>query len=58
MLWGPIYYSQEMRSYSLLILFTILTIYFWWGIMMSLRERRTLPVDGAVGYVLSAVACV
>ena len=56
-LWAPIYYSQETRSYSLLILFTILTTYFWWGIMMSLRERRALPVAGAVGYVLCSVAC-
>lgn len=56
-LWAPIYYSQETRSYSLLILFTILTTYFWWGIMMNLRERRTLPVAGTVGYILCSVAC-
>lgn len=54
--WAPVYYSQEARSYALLILFSIITTYFWWGLLQNLRLRRTLPVMGALGYVLGAVA--
>ena len=55
--WAPVYYSQEARSYSLLILFSILTAYFWWGLLQNLRTRRTLPLVEAVMYVLCAVVC-
>ncbi|HEX6711683.1 MAG TPA: glycosyltransferase family 39 protein, partial [Rubrobacter sp.] len=56
-LWAPIYYSQEARSYSILILFSVLTSYFWWGVMLSLRYRRELPTREAVWYVVCAVLC-
>jgi mannosyltransferase len=56
-LWGPIYYSQEARAYSMLILLSILTSYFWWGVMVGLRYRRELPVREAALYVLCAVLC-
>lgn len=55
--WAPIYYSQEARSYSLLILFCIITTYFWWSLLQNLRARRTLPMVEALLYVASAVAC-
>ena len=55
--WAPVYYSQEARSYSLLILFSILTTYFWWGLLQNLRERRTLPIVEALLYVASAMVC-
>jgi mannosyltransferase len=56
-LWAPIYYSQEARSYSMLILLSILTSYFWWGVMLGLRYRRELPVRDAALYVVCAVLC-
>ncbi|MDQ3864418.1 MAG: glycosyltransferase family 39 protein [Actinomycetota bacterium] len=56
-LWAPIYYSQEARSYSMLILLSILTTYFWWGVMLGLRYRRELPAREAALYVVCAVLC-
>jgi mannosyltransferase len=55
--WAPIYYSQEARAYSMLILLSILTSYFWWGVMLGLRYRRELPAREAALYVISAVVC-
>jgi mannosyltransferase len=56
-LWAPVYYSQEVRSYSIVILLSILTAYFWWGIMLGLRYHRELPARDAVLYVVCAVLC-
>jgi len=56
-LWAPIYYSQEARSYSMLILLSILTTYFWWNVMLGLRYRRELPAREAALYVIGAVLC-
>ena len=55
--WAPIYYSQEARSYSMLILLSILTTYFWWSVMLGLRYRRELPAREAALYVICAVLC-
>jgi mannosyltransferase len=56
-LWAPIYYSQEARPYSMLILLSILTSYFWWDVMMGLRYRGGLPKREAALYVVCAVLC-
>ena len=56
-LWAPIYYSQEARSYSMLILLSILTTYFWWNVMLGLRYRRELPARDAALYVICALLC-
>ena len=56
-LWAPVYYSQEARSYSIVILLSILTAYFWWGVMLGLRYRRELPARDAVLYAVCAVLC-
>jgi mannosyltransferase len=55
--WAPIYYSQEARVYSMLIVLSILTTYFWWGVMLGLRYRRELPIREAALYVVCAVLC-
>jgi mannosyltransferase len=55
--WAPIYFSQEARVYSMLILLSILTTYFWWGVMLGLRYRRELPAREAALYVVCAVLC-
>lgn len=56
-LFAPLYYSQEARSYSLLLLFSVLTAYFWWGTMTSLRAGKRTPPWEAAGYVGSAIVC-
>ncbi|AHY47097.1 Dolichyl-phosphate-mannose-protein mannosyltransferase [Rubrobacter radiotolerans] len=54
---APVYYSQEARSYSLLLLFSVLTALLWWRVYGRLREgRRPAPVDAAL-YVAAALAC-
>ncbi|HEX6384538.1 MAG TPA: glycosyltransferase family 39 protein [Anaerolineae bacterium] len=56
-LWTPIYYSQEARPYSLLLLSSVVTTYLWLGIVKRLaREESPFPFE-TVGYVIaSAVA--
>jgi mannosyltransferase len=55
--WAPIYFSQEARVYSMLILLSILTSCFWWNIMIGLRYHRELPTREAALYVICAVLC-
>ena len=55
--WAPIYFSQEARVYSMLILLSILTSYFWSEIMLGLRYRRKLPTREAALYVICAILC-
>jgi mannosyltransferase len=55
--WAPIYFSQEARVYSMLILLSILTSYFWWGVMLGLRYARDLPTRDAALYVICAILC-
>ena len=55
--WAPIYFSQEARVYSMLILLSILTSYFWWSVMLGLRYRRELPTRESALYVVCAVLC-
>ena len=56
-LWPTVYYSQEARPYAMLILLSILTSYFWWDLMQSLRYRRELPGREAACYIVFAVFC-
>ncbi len=56
-LWAPVYFSQEARPLSLLILLSILTSYFWWDLMLGLRYRGELPKWEAAWYVVCAVLC-
>ena len=55
-LWAPIYYSQEARAYSFLLLAAALSGYFWFGTMEKLAESEKLSLWESAGYVLSAVA--
>jgi mannosyltransferase len=56
-LWPTIYYGQEAAPYTLLILLSILTSYFWWDLMTGLRYRGELPKREAIWYVACAVLC-
>ncbi len=55
-LWAPIYYSQEARNYSLLLLFTELAAYFWLGMVLQTREREPWKQRDVLGYILTALA--
>jgi uncharacterized membrane protein len=55
-LWAPIYYGQEARAYSLLLLFTLLATYFWVAVVRDLAFRSRVSTYEVFGYVLSAVA--
>ena len=55
-LWTPIYYSQEARAYSLLLLFALLATYFWVALVRDLAYGSRVSVYEALGYVVSAAA--
>ncbi|MBA3950445.1 MAG: glycosyltransferase family 39 protein [Rubrobacter sp.] len=55
--WTGVYFSQETRSYSVLILLSIVTAFLWWNVMGGLREERRLPKAETVAYVLAAILC-
>ena len=55
--WTGIYFSQETRSYSILILLSIVAAYLWWGVMCGLREERGLPAAETLAYIMVAVLC-
>lgn len=57
-LWCPIYYSQEARNYSFLILFSILSGGFWLMLIQQFRRETAPGFWLMVGYVFSALlAC-
>jgi mannosyltransferase len=54
-LWFPIYYSQEARCYSMLLLFTMIATYFWISIVRGLNEGSK-PSSYQIGaYVISSL---
>jgi hypothetical protein len=55
-LWAPVFYGQEARSYSFLLFAAALSGYFWFGIMEKLEGSERLAPWESAGYVLSAVA--
>jgi 4-amino-4-deoxy-L-arabinose transferase-like glycosyltransferase len=55
-LWAPIYYSQEARSYAFMLLFSMLSVYYLIGIIYSIKNSLAISRFDYVGYVLSAVA--
>jgi uncharacterized membrane protein len=52
----PLYYSQEGRAYSLLLLLSILSAHFWFRITRRLEADATPGLSAQVGYLLSAAA--
>jgi len=55
-LWCPIYYSQEARPYSLLLLAVLVASCFWIALLRRWDEAEA-PIGLAAGYVLAALAC-
>lgn len=54
-LWCPIYYAQEARSYAMLVLFAICSTYLWLAVVRQLNQSNVIGVAVAVGYVITAV---
>jgi mannosyltransferase len=52
----PVYFSQEARAYSFIILLTIVSTFFWDRMLARLDREGTLPLWDAVAYAVSAVA--
>ena len=54
--WCPIFYSQEARSYSLLLLFTQITTLLWISLLRNVQdeEKKWKPLVLA-GYIVSAI---
>jgi mannosyltransferase len=50
----PIYYSQEARAYSLLLLFSILSSHFWFRVQTRLEAEEPVPHATQVAYVACA----
>jgi mannosyltransferase len=54
-LWCPVYYSQEARPYSMLLVATMLATYFWLRIVRRARDGAGLSYPEAAGYVTTAI---
>jgi len=51
-----VYYSQEARAYSLLLLFSILSSHFWFRMREQLEARDRISSSTAVAYAACAIA--
>lgn len=56
-LWCPVYYSQQARPYSLLLLSTLSATYLWILVLESLSEKGSLPRWPVFGYIVAAAVC-
>jgi mannosyltransferase len=54
-LWCPVYYSQEARPYSMLLLATMLAAYFWLRIVRRARDGGSLSYFEVAGYAVTAI---
>jgi len=55
--WCPIYYSQEARCYSFLLLFSILTSYLWISMMRAFRGGDSPSYKTMGLYIVAATVC-
>ena len=55
-LWCPVYYSQEARMYSMVLLFTLTTMYCWDILFYQLQTNEKLTNwYAALGYIISSI---
>lgn len=54
-LWCPIYFSQEVRAYSMLLLFTMLTTYYWIQMLRELHEKEKVSFYVICFHSISAI---
>lgn len=57
-MWAPIRYSQEARSYSLLILASMLSFWTWMDLLREAERKGRLELYGALWYVLASTALI
>ncbi|MCH7761465.1 glycosyltransferase family 39 protein [candidate division TA06 bacterium] len=57
LLWCPVYYSQEARVYSLLLLFTLLSTYLWITGIREFDKGRNPSTLKITLYILTAIIC-
>lgn len=53
-LWFPIYYSQEARAYSLLLLFSISSFYFWLILIEKAKKNEKIDFPNSFFFILSS----
>lgn len=52
---APIFYSQEARAYSLLMLTTLLAAYFWIAIITHLKKETKIPLYLTLAYIFTGI---
>ena len=57
-LWAPIFYSQEARNYSLVILFSILSFFFWIPLFYGERADKGFSIGNSLGYILVSLGLI
>ncbi|MGB2895276.1 MAG: glycosyltransferase family 39 protein [Anaerolineales bacterium] len=58
-LWCPIFYSQEARNYSFLILFSILSSFFWVEFfIVRNNSKKESSLSTLLGYILTSLALI
>ena len=53
--WSSVYFSQQARSYMLMVFSTVFAVYFWLKIMACLHEEKKIPINVSLAYLLFAV---
>ena len=53
--WAPVFYSQHARSYSMLLLLSLLSVYFWLGIVTGLAKGYKVSYFVIVTYIVTAI---
>ncbi len=56
-LWFPIYYSQEARAYSFLLLFSMLSFYFWIIVLEEFRKGEIDLINSFFFVLFSTITC-
>ncbi len=51
----PVYYSQEAHPYSMLLLFTMLSTYFWISLLEHLHKSSAVRHYTVCGYIITAI---
>ena len=56
--WTPVYYSQEARPYAFLLLFSLVTFYFWYPIWRIRERDASIPLGTQLAYgVFALLTC-
>ncbi|MBP7088973.1 MAG: glycosyltransferase family 39 protein [Candidatus Omnitrophica bacterium] len=53
----PIYFSQEARPYALLLLLSLLSVYYWIRILGHFKKEKDIPLSNFILYILTAALC-